>query len=192
MTTMAYGQDETGRAYGRLTVLYRNRSVPVRSIEWWCRCECGTLVSKRIAMLRAGRTKSCGCLKREQALLHQQTYKRKQHPLHARWKTLRCRAKHSGTYFEPTWNRFDQFLADMGEPPTMDYFMGVIHPRQGYRKGNCFWTLNQTDRMQNHAHRDFGSSWTREEILQCIDELEAPDDWPEPVRIPWRSPYVRF
>lgn len=59
--------DETGKKYGRLTVLeYQGRNKS-RSAEWLCLCECGNTVIIRGSALRSGKTKSCGCLQREVA-----------------------------------------------------------------------------------------------------------------------------
>jgi len=57
--------DETGKKYGRLTVLeYQGRSKN-RNALWLCLCECGNTVVVKGCLLRSGTTKSCGCLKRE-------------------------------------------------------------------------------------------------------------------------------
>ena len=56
--------DLTGQVFNRLTVLYK---IDKRGNEWYwhCRCECGNECDVAGASLRAGRTKSCGCLKKE-------------------------------------------------------------------------------------------------------------------------------
>lgn len=56
--------DLTGKKFNRLTVIER---VEKRGKEyyWKCKCECGNEVIVRGASLREGRTKSCGCLKKE-------------------------------------------------------------------------------------------------------------------------------
>lgn len=57
-------KDETGKTYGRLTVLEYDFNCDNQA--WWkCRCECGNIVSVRGADLRSGNTKSCGCVKSE-------------------------------------------------------------------------------------------------------------------------------
>lgn len=56
--------DETGHRYGRLVVLERyptDRS----DVYWKCRCDCGMEIAVRGSNLRYGRTRSCGCLRRE-------------------------------------------------------------------------------------------------------------------------------
>lgn len=57
-----------GKTFGRLTVLKRDLSKPSgrgKSVYWICQCECGKIVSISGDSLKQGRTKSCGCLKKE-------------------------------------------------------------------------------------------------------------------------------
>lgn len=56
--------DLTGQKINRLTVLGKGTN---HGKEWYwkCRCECGTECEISGSSLRAGRTKSCGCLKQE-------------------------------------------------------------------------------------------------------------------------------
>ena len=54
------------RKFGRLAVLWKTKTPSTgssRSIRWDCRCECGKVVSVAGNRLRAGTTKSCGCLR---------------------------------------------------------------------------------------------------------------------------------
>lgn len=61
-------KDETGKQYGRLTVLYR---APYKKndnkVLWHCRCSCGNECDVRGADLRSGKIVSCGCYKAEQS-----------------------------------------------------------------------------------------------------------------------------
>lgn len=54
--------DLTGLAFGRLTVLAH-----VEGLRCICRCSCGAEVSVPSRGLREGRTRSCGCLQRDNA-----------------------------------------------------------------------------------------------------------------------------
>ena len=48
----------TGQRFGKLTVVNRHERG-----SWWCLCDCGQEKPIRGCHLRAGRTKSCGCLR---------------------------------------------------------------------------------------------------------------------------------
>lgn len=55
--------DLTGNRYGKLIVLSRCESpTPDGEILWLCLCDCGKTKTIRGNSLRAGRTRSCGCL----------------------------------------------------------------------------------------------------------------------------------
>jgi len=55
--------DLTGKRFGRLTVIARiGSSYPGK---WLCQCDCGVSAQVIGRNLRGGKTKSCGCLKRE-------------------------------------------------------------------------------------------------------------------------------
>lgn len=65
--------DESGKRYGRLVVIERApkrvHQKPVANREgaalWRCICDCGRETATRGWMLRAGKAKSCGCIRRE-------------------------------------------------------------------------------------------------------------------------------
>lgn len=58
--------DLTGDRYGRLTVISEADRVEGNNDRWWhCQCDCGNRKIVRMNQLRIGRTKSCGCLKKE-------------------------------------------------------------------------------------------------------------------------------
>lgn len=60
-------KDLTGNEYGRLKVIQRDvkRSEKTKRVFWFCKCDCGNIVSVRSDMLGT-KTFSCGCLKKEQ------------------------------------------------------------------------------------------------------------------------------
>lgn len=55
--------DLTDMRFGRLTALYRGEKTK-HGTKWVCRCDCGNVHSVLSSNLRAGKQKSCGCLKR--------------------------------------------------------------------------------------------------------------------------------
>lgn len=54
--------DETGKKYGKLTVIEQVEERKRNAVQWLCKCECGNTVIVRGADLRSGQVKSCGCL----------------------------------------------------------------------------------------------------------------------------------
>lgn len=56
-------QDVTGQKFGMLTVLEFVRRNAKREAIWKCLCSCGGVTEVRLANLRNGHSRSCGCLK---------------------------------------------------------------------------------------------------------------------------------
>ena len=64
--------DLTGRTFTRLTVIRRAKEDEATNSDrcrpmWLCECECGAQVLVLGANLRSGKTKSCGCLRKEKS-----------------------------------------------------------------------------------------------------------------------------
>ena len=57
--------DLTGQKFGRWTALERIIKPNNRNTYWRCQCECGTIKEVMAKNLRNGRSKSCGCYKKE-------------------------------------------------------------------------------------------------------------------------------
>lgn len=57
----------TGLQFGRLTVLEQVPRISSEPIMWKCKCNCleGNIVNIRGGDLRSGKTKSCGCIRKE-------------------------------------------------------------------------------------------------------------------------------
>ena len=55
------GIDETGKRYGKLTVLSRSKKADGTHIFWHCLCDCGNTVEVNGTYLRSGVSTNCGC-----------------------------------------------------------------------------------------------------------------------------------
>ena len=58
--------DLTGRQFGRLTVIGDTGERRNYKAVWHCRCTCGREVDTLSASLQNGKTRSCGCLRKEE------------------------------------------------------------------------------------------------------------------------------
>lgn len=59
--------DLTNQAFGRLTVLEKDKTRKTNSGSYWiCQCECGNIKSVKSSSLRRGEITSCGCYRKEQ------------------------------------------------------------------------------------------------------------------------------
>lgn len=65
------GNKLEGQRFGRLVVLYQVDSIREPSgmlrTAWACQCDCGKIIIAKTINLKAGDTKSCGCLSRDNA-----------------------------------------------------------------------------------------------------------------------------
>lgn len=54
-------KDETGMVYGKLTVIKRAENSKFNTAIWLCKCDCGNEKKANANTLRNGKTKCCGC-----------------------------------------------------------------------------------------------------------------------------------
>jgi len=57
--------DYKGQRFGRLEARACDPKNPREGTYWWFVCECGNYVSIRMTNVFTGRTRSCGCLRKE-------------------------------------------------------------------------------------------------------------------------------
>lgn len=143
-----------GDRFGRLVLL---RYVGPRSAEYVC--DCGTRKVCSVSNVSKGTTTSCGCFRAEANTTHGLS----RHPLYKRWHAMldRCRnPKHEsfrhygarGIAVCDRWLSFENFLADMGPPPTPRHTVDRRNVNLGYSPGNCRWST-QAEQMANRRSR---------------------------------------
>ena len=148
---------------------------------WRCKCDCGGTTTLSATRLKGGVTKSCGCQKsagnsRTHGLSHTKT--------HEAWKALKQRCKNPkranwedyggrGITYDPAWESFETFLADMGEAPDRG-MIDRIDNDGPYCKANCKWSNRKeqnNNKRNNHILEYDGKTMT---ISQWSDYLGIP------------------
>jgi len=191
--------------YGRWTVLQ------VIGARRFCRCKCGTERWVASGNLRAGISRSCGCLQREvaarQRTTHGATKKRAQEPLFQVWRNMlrRCETP-AATYYRhyggrgirvcPEWHSYPEFRAwavasGYGEGLTIDRLNNDGH----YEPSNCRWVnryIQANNTRRNRRMKAFGeertiAEWSRDP--RCRVSYKVLEDrlqklgWPPEVAI---------
>ncbi len=134
--------DLTGQTFGQLFVLaYAGRRD--KQTFWTCKClACGSVKDYQAGNLRSGQ--STRCLK----CSYRQRQKKRckcDRPGFTSW----YRIKRSGHVCE-RWQCFDEFLADMGEPPKGSYGLVRLDPKKPYSPENCIWAAQPGTRFLTH------------------------------------------
>lgn len=162
--------DETGKKYGRLTVI--RRATLGKNYKLLCLCECGKETEVSVPSLRSGYTKSCGCLKKETATINSTKHGGHGSTEYRTWQAMirRCTDKNHKNYTDyggrgiAVCNRwlegYSNFLEDMGIRPTKDHSIERIDNNGNYEKDNCKWEtkINQGRNRRVKRTNEFGVS----------------------------------
>jgi len=147
-----------GQKFERLTVIGRAGTNKHRCVLWKCLCDCGNFTLVISSRLRAGHTKSCGCLCKEKASERMKIHGMGGTPTYNTWSCMvnRCNNPDNigysyyggrGITVCKRWLKFEDFFEDMGIKPK-----GLTIERKdnelGYFKENCCWAT-MSDQSKN-------------------------------------------
>ena len=141
-----------GYKVGRLTIVER---LPNRSAR--CKCDCGNETTVHLTNLPTGNTRSCGCIHREYANTPR-SHGMAKTPTYRSWSMMKNRCRNpnhdKASYYAgrgikmcDRWERFENFLEDMGERPD-GHSIDRIDNNGNYEPGNCRWATH-SQQMRN-------------------------------------------
>lgn len=147
--------DLTGQRFGRLLVKCLSHIDKQRHSNWSCLCDCGESKVVTRGNLKKGNVKSCGCLFGEgNNRKHGHRTKAKTSKVYMTWGRMvkRCYNKNDSSYSRyggrgisvcKRWLIFENFLENMGEPPTKNHSIDRINNDGNYCKSNCRWATSK-------------------------------------------------
>lgn len=166
---MAAFKDLSGSRFSRYLVL-GPRERRGRVIYWLCRCDCGVEKFVKGSHLTGGLTHSCGCLHSDRArdrshVLHEANTKTglSKNNVYSVWSGMKSRCGNPNNPAYPhyggrgiavceRWQKFENFLADMGMPPP-----GMTIDREdndgNYEKNNCRWISRKRQQRNQRVTR---------------------------------------
>lgn len=178
-------QAEIGQRFERWTVI-RGMTLPNGRAGCVCVCECGTRRVVPRAALRAGASQSCGCRGREilknRVFIHGHTGHGRRSRLYRIWANMKARCLRPNNKDYPhyggrgirickRWLKFENFLADMGEPPTEKHSLDRINNDGNYTKKNCRWATMKEQRQNTRLTVFVEHEGRRQTVSQWADEL---------------------
>lgn len=186
-------KDHSGKRFGRLIAVRVSHRSQRGLIHWQCRCDCGQTVCVYSAHLVHGRTRSCGCYMLDRIREANSTHGKSRTPTWIKWAAMRdrCRNKNNECYKHyggkgirvcKRWNRFENFLADMGEVPSGLELDRFPNRNGNYEPGNCRWA-NDEEQSRN---RDVCRTLTLNGVTRLLVE------WAELLKIPSKRIHKRL
>lgn len=166
------GRDLLHQTFGQWTVIATAPSHNARAY-WLCRCFCGVERPVTTGNLLSGASQSCGCAKRGRPAPWNEKHGQTDSPTWRSWLQMRRRCREHPRYvditYDPRWEDFDVFLADMGERPA-GHTLDRIDNNGDYQPDNCRWATYavQANNRRNSLYVTFDgetksvSQWARD------------------------------
>ena len=160
-------RDLVGTKFTKLTPIRIIGRTKHSNMVWECRCDCGNLTSVAAGGLRSGKVKSCGCYKSSAISKSRTTHgeTKPMTPEYSTWSKMKYRCSNPraagyenyggrGIKICKRWQKFENFLADMGRRPGDGYSLERINSNGDYRPSNCVWATKEAQ-MNNtrRSHR---------------------------------------
>ncbi|WP_075643826.1 hypothetical protein [Paraburkholderia monticola] len=169
---MATPHDITGMRFTRLVALRVHTEMPINQQTLWeCQCDCGNTHLVNRKNLIGNFVRSCGCLVKESIKKASEanfTHRHAKTSIYRIWGLMKTRCNNPSNPAYPQyggrgikvcerWEKFENFLADMGERPlgmSLDRYPDV---NGNYEPSNCRWAtrVQQANNRTDSCHVTF-------------------------------------
>lgn len=170
-----------GKRFGRLVAKKPIKQDGGGNWHWECVCDCGTNTTVKYSRLSTGTTKSCGCLAKEKSSQTHTTHGMSNTPTYRSWMCMKRRCLDStndsyanyggrGISICERWNKFENFLADMGVRPKGMTIDRIDHDGD-YTPENCRWADAKTQHTNTRANVEITFGGRTQCLAAWADEL---------------------
>jgi len=175
-------KDLTGHVYGRLTVLGYSHQDKGQKSYWLCKCTCGNTHVGQGYKLTSGELVSCGCFQKERQRETGKLTRKHGHgygtQAYKAWQSMKYRCLNPAaqgyesyggrgiTVCDRWLQSFENFLEDMGEPPT-GKSVDRIDNDGPYSPDNCQWATRLAQQNNRRATH----------MLTYNDRTQSLSDW---------------
>lgn len=189
------GENLIGKRYGKLVILDIEDYDKNKIMYWLCVCDCGNKIVVGGGNLKSGKTKSCGCLRKEIVIAKNTIHNQRKTKIYQSWAAIKNRVKSKGSYIKQGIRvccgyREDYFLfkKDLGEVVGNKNTVDRIDTHGHYSCGKCGeckengWVMNirwanMQEQSENKTNNDYYTyngetkcltAWAREYGLKPI------------------------
>lgn len=169
---------KTGDRYGLLVIQEYSRE----RRKYLMRCDCGKNSFVRMSQLTSGKTKSCGCLRATVATKVKTKHGMKHSRVYRVWNHIknRCADQKNKNYGAigvmvcDRWKKFENFYADMGEPPSKNHSIDRINPYGNYEPTNVRWATDVEQQRNRRMALVYEFNGERRHLKEWADILQVP------------------
>jgi len=178
-------RDLTGQSFGRLTAIVTVGKSRHGKYLWKCCCSnCGTRVVAISGDLTSGKTLSCGCLSRERVVERNSSHGLAGTRTYRIWAMMiqRCTnptmvnswSNYGGRGIKvcERWlHSFENFLKDMGHPPSSKHSIERINNNGDYEPENCCWATRKEQSNNKRSSVFITYQGKTQTVSQWAEEL---------------------